>query len=202
METMLDVARAALTQMPPESRFREADARLIARYRDPLLALEGEVVKRFYDSLYGHPATSAVFVDGERPAREKTLIVWWRRTLEGPLDESYFAWMAEVGLVHLHRRVSNAMMVSMAGFVLAFVTEKVGELGLERAEADALVSAFARFTSTVSAVIGYGYDRAVDRAVKTALDDLAGMPEALFNRLHAQEVAAALAQARKNSAGR
>ena len=81
------MARTALVQMPPESRFREADARLIARYRDPLLALEGEVVKRFYDSLYAHPATSAVFVDGERPAREKTLIVWWRRTLEGPLDD-------------------------------------------------------------------------------------------------------------------
>jgi hypothetical protein len=199
MDTMLDVARAALDQMPPESRLRESDTHVIARYRDALLALEGEAVKRFYDTLYGHPTTAAVFVNGERPAREQTLVGWWRRTLTGPLDENYFAWMAEVGLVHVHRRVSNAMMVSMAGFVCAFVTEKVATLNLNRSEADALIEAFARLTSTVSAVIGFGYDRATNRAVKTALDDLAGMPESLFDRLHSQEVAAALARAKANT---
>jgi hypothetical protein len=199
METMLDVAQAALAQMPPQSRLRDSDAQVIARYRETLLTLEPEIVQRFYDTLYSHPATAAIFVEGERPAREGTLIGWWRRTLNGPLDERYFAWMAEVGLVHVNRRVTNAMMVAMAGYVLAFATEKVAQLNLPRGEADALVEAFARLTSTVSAVIGYGYDRATSRAVKTAMNDLTGIPETLFNRLYDQEVIATLAKAKENS---
>ncbi len=196
MESMIEVARSAFAQIPPECRFRESDARLIQEFRDPLLALEPDVVKRFYDTVFAHPATSAVFVAGERGDRELTLAYWWRRTVGGPLDEQYFAWMAMVGLVHVARKVSNPMMLAMAGFVSALVAEKVAQLDIDRARGEALIEAFGRLTSTVGAIISFGYDRAYDRAVVAALDDIAGMPESLFQRLREQEVAAALTQAR------
>lgn len=198
---MYDVARAAFDQMPPGCRFRESDAQLILAHRDALLALEVEVTQVFYDTLYAHPTTRAVFVDGERPAREETLIRWWRRTVNGPLDEEYFAWMAMVGLVHVSRRVSNPMMVSMASCVSSFVAEKAVTLPIDRAEAEALIEAFQRLTSTVMGVITFGYDRAYDRAVVTALEELAGMPESLFARLRDQEVRTALAEAREAHSG-
>lgn len=197
VERMYDIARAAFDQMPPAVRFRETDALAIKRHEAALLALEPEVLKGFYDTLYAHPATSNVFVDGERPDREVTLSNWWRRTVSGPLDDEYFAWMAMVGLVHVARRVTNPMMLSMASFVGTFVAEKAATLPVERAEADALVEAFRRLSTAVGMVITFGYDRAYDRAVLTALDELAGIPEAMFRRLLDQEVSSALSDARR-----
>jgi hypothetical protein len=28
---------------------------------------------------------------------------WWKRTIEGPVDEDYWAWQAYVGLIHVKR---------------------------------------------------------------------------------------------------
>lgn len=201
MESMYDVAQVAFAQMPPECRLTAAHAQLIKEYEAPLLALEAEVVKAFYDTVYGHSATAAVFVDGERPDREVTLANWWRRTVIGPLDEHYFAWMAMVGLVHVSRKVTNPMMHAMADFVSTFVAEKVATMQLERDKAEALVEAFHRLSMTVGSIITFGYDRAYDRAVVTALFDVAGMPEALFHRLRDQEIAAALERARSDRPG-
>lgn len=196
VNAMYEIARAAFAQIPPACRFRESDAQIIQAYQAPLMAMEAEVVKAFYDTVYGHPATSAVFVEGERPAREDTLSNWWRRTVRGPLDEEYFAWMAMVGLVHVARGVGNPMMLSMASFVTSFVADKVAGMPLERDQAETLIEAFQRLSSTVGSVISFGYDRAYDRAVVTALNELAGMPESLFQRLRHQEVMSALAKAR------
>lgn len=196
VDSMYEVARAAFAQIPPACRFRESDARVIGRHQVSLLALEPEIVKAFYDTLYEHPATSAVFVEGERPAREQTLSSWWRRTVLGPLDENYFAWMAMVGLVHVSRGVSNPMMLSMASFVTSFVADSVAAMPVEAAEAEALLEAFQRLSSTLGAVISFGYDRAYDRAVLTTLHELAGIPESLFERLRHQEVLNALQEAR------
>lgn len=196
VERMYEIARLAFDQMPPAVRFRESDALVIKRHQEALLTLEPEILKGFYDTLYSHPATSAVFVEGERPDREATLSNWWRRTVNGPLDEEYFAWMAMVGLVHVARKVSNPMMLSMASFVGSFVAEKARTLPVDRAEADALVDAFRRLSTTVGMVITFGYDRAYDRAVRTALDELAGIPDSLFTRLLEQEVRTALTEAR------
>lgn len=196
VEVMFDVARSAFAQIPPACRFRDSDAQIIRAYTEPLLALEADVTKAFYDTLYAHPATGAIFTDGERPAREVTLSNWWRRTVMGPLDEEYFAWMALVGLVHVSRGVGNPMMLSMASFVTSFVADRVAGMPLERAQAESLIEAFRRLSSTVGAVISFGYDRAYDRAVVTALSELVGMPETLFQRLRHQEVMSALAEAR------
>ena len=38
-----------------------------------------EVAQFFYDTLFAHARTAAVFHDGERPAREKTLKAWYLR---------------------------------------------------------------------------------------------------------------------------
>ena len=196
VERMYEIARMAFEQMPPAVRFRESDAMVIKRHQQALLDLEPEVIKGFYDTLYAHPATSVVFVEGERLDREGTLSNWWRRTVNGPLDEEYFAWMAMVGLVHVARKVTNPMMLSMASFVGSFVAEKAAGLPVERAEADALVEAFKRLSTAVGMVITFGYDRAYDRAVLTALDELAGIPSQMFRRLLDQEVRTAVTEAR------
>lgn len=194
MDAMHALAQRALDEMPPASRLRPEDAEVIGRHRDLLLSWEAQVVGSFYDTVYGHPTTARVFKDGERPAREATLEGWWRRTAMGPLDDDYFAWMALVGLVHVIRRVSNPMMLSMAGFVRQTIIEQLRAAGLEESEHEALSDAFNRLTAQVGAIITYSYDH----AVVDALFNVAGMPPALLERLRDQEVTDTLSSARQD----
>ena len=192
MQKMIELARTAVDQMPPDCRFRPEDADTIYNHKELLLGLEPELVKGFYDTVYEHPATASVFVEGERPDREATLSQWWRRTVNGPLNEQYFAWMAMVGLVHVMRGVQNPMMLAMADWTVGVIAEKVADAAIGSADAEQLVEAYRRLASTVGAIITSGYDQ----AVIDALYNVAGMPEALLRRLRDQEVAAALDAAR------
>ena len=195
MDTMHDISVAALDQLPPACRFTPQDAAVIRDHKEVLLGLEDQVIRAFYDTLYAHKPTAAVFVEGERPARELTLSHWWRRTVVGPLNDQYFDWMAMVGLVHVIRGVSNPMMLAMAEFTVTFVAEQAAHAGMGTAEAERLVQAFRRLALTVGAIITCGYDE----AVVSALYNVAGMPEALLRRLRNQEIAEALSIAREQT---
>ncbi|PID53016.1 MAG: globin domain protein [Micrococcales bacterium] len=191
--TMAELAATARQHMPPQSSFRPQDRQVIERNTEFLLSLTPQLVAAFYDTLFAHEPTSEVFTEGERPAREGTLTDWWHRTVRGPLDDDYFAWMAMVGLVHVVRGVTNPMMLAMSDFVARAVAE-AAYASLDTAEAKLLVEAYRRLFATVSAVIVYGYDRAIE----DALFDVAGMPTALLHRLRNQAVDRALEQARKD----
>ncbi len=193
MESMYEVARMAIDQIPPACRVRPEDGEVISRHQDALLALGPDVVQVFYDTLYEHEATSKVFVEGERPMREQTLVDWWQRTVRGPLDDNYWAWMAMVGLIHVVRRVTNPMMLSMAEFVASFLAENIHRVPASDEERKAIVEAFNRVASMTSAVITWGFDH----AVSSALFEVAGMPEALLARLRDTEIRDALVTARQ-----
>jgi len=182
-----------MEDMAQEARFRPEDHQVLLKHKDRLLALTDELVQAFYDTLFAHPPTRAVFREGERSDREKTLEGWWRRTVEGPLDETYFAWMAKVGLVHVVRGVENPMMLAMASFVAEFVERRSHEAKLP--EADPLSEAFYRLSMAVGAVITHGYDRY--RAL--ALYNVAGMEPALLERLTVEEARALLEELRRES---
>lgn len=192
MDTMAAIAEAAIADMPPAGRFTTADAELIRSQRDALLSVSDRLVADFYDTVFAHPPTAGVFRDGERAARESTLAQWWQRTVIGPLDQDYFAWMALVGLVHVVRRVSNPMMLAMADFTVTFVAEHAAAAGIDSSIAESLGHAFRRLAATVGAIIV----GASEHAVSSALYEVVGMPEALLERLRDAEVNEALDTAR------
>lgn len=192
MESMHEIAQAAIDQTPPQCRVLPEHGEIIARHADALLALEPQVVKAFYDVLFEHHPTAAVFKPGERPMREDTLSNWWQRTVRGPLDNQYWSWMAMVGLIHVIRGVTNPMMLSMAQFVADFMADNAGSLGLDSDEELRLVGAFNRVAAMTGSVITWGYDH----AISAALFEVAGMPEALLARLRDAEIQAALTDAR------
>jgi hypothetical protein len=170
----LDVIQTCL----PETRLTDHDAEVVARNKRFLLDLETGLVATFYDTLYAHGPTAAVFVEGERPAREDTLRVWWRRTVNGPLDDAYFAWMALVGVIHNRRGVQNPMMLSMLHLVTDAVhAAAMAELGPD--EAEELRVALSHLASTVAAVISESYTS----TYIGALQDLAGLNPKLTDRL-------------------
>lgn len=168
-----NLAERVIAEMPLEDRFTEADAAEMARHKDFLLSLEGELVQSFYDSLFAHSATAKVFHEGERPAREETLRTWWRRTVEGPFDADYWSWQAYVGLVHVRRKVTNTMMLGHAGLVARLVAQKAVEAG--RPE---LVGPVTRLMATVGALVVAGYEEVHWAAV----EDMTGQSRALIEK--------------------
>jgi hypothetical protein len=151
------IAQEIWSQLPPQARFRPVeDGKILARHRTFLEGLTEGLVQGFYDTLFAHPPTRAVFREGERPLREKTLRDWYLRTLAGPFNGQYFAWQALVGLVHLRRGVTNAMMTSMWNWLTEEVARKAQE-ALSPGEAWALEGAFRRLAFTVAALISEEY---------------------------------------------
>ncbi|ADW21816.1 hypothetical protein HRbin38_00031 [bacterium HR38] len=191
MTQLLLLAREALEQMPAETRLRPEDTQVILQHKDVLLSWSRELLQTFFDTLFAHPPTRRIFREGERPDRETTFLAWWERTVEGPLDEEYFAWMAKVGLAHVVRGVESPMMLAMASFVASFVDKQAQSLSLPGAEA--LAGAFYRLSTTLGAVITHAYVR-----YRTlALHRVAGMEPPLLERLIVAEAEGILESIRK-----
>ena len=172
-----------IASLVPQALPRGEDLEALARNREWLLGLEGEVVTLFYDTLYAYSTTAEVFVPGERAAREQTLRDWWQRTVGTPVDLGYYRWMCLVGIVHIRRKVTNPMMLSMLQVVSEHVVTRAGaELGAS--EAWALQQAFARLTTAVGAIIAEAYTI----GYVGALEDLAGLDPKLTDRMLQMEL--------------
>lgn len=183
------LAQEFWSQLPPSARFRPLeDARAFSRHKELMRGWVGQVVQGFYDTLFGHPATWAIFREGERPAREKTLRDWYLRTVEGPFNGQYFAWQTLVGLVHVRRGVTNAMMAAMWNWVVDTVSRLARER-LSQEEAQALADAWRRLGFTVMALISEGYLHAHLEALAQA----EGVEVGIFLQRAQQEAARLLA---------
>jgi len=163
------IAQEIWAQLPPQARFRPVeDGKVLARHRALLESFTEDLVRGFYDTLFAHPPTRAVFREGERPLREKTLTDWYLRTVAGPFNGQYFAWQALVGLVHVRRGVTNAMMTSMWNWLTEQVAQRAYE-ALPLEEARALEGSWRRLAFTVTALISEEYLDAYLEALAEAL---------------------------------
>lgn len=167
-----------IASLVPQALPRPEDVDTLARHRAWLLALEDEVVTVFYDTLYAFDTTAQVFVPGERPQREQTLREWWRRTVGVPVDLLYYRWMCLVGIVHIRRKVTNPMMLSMLQVVTDHVVTRAGAV-LGNSEAWALQQAFSRLSTAVGSIIAEAYTM----GYVGALQDLAGLDPKLTDRM-------------------
>ncbi|RTG97140.1 protoglobin domain-containing protein [Thermus scotoductus] len=162
------LAQEFWSQLPPQARFRPLeDAKTFARHKEAMRSWVDAVVQGFYDTLFAHPATRAIFREGERPAREKTLRDWYLRTVEGPFNGQYFAWQTLVGLVHVRRGVTNAMMAAMWNWVVDTVS-RLARQTLPQGEAEALADAWRRLGFTVMTLISESYLHAYLEALAQA----------------------------------
>ena len=156
----VELSKQVLAQLPPEDRLSEEDGRIIQANADRLISLSDDLVQVFYESLYGHPETRAIFREGERPMREETLRDWWERSVRGPFDEGYWAWQAYVGLLHVKRKVKNPMMLGHAALVTRMTSSR-----LTAPEDQPLREAISRLMATVSGMIAYGYEKVYVEAI-------------------------------------
>lgn len=182
-----------IDQIPACVRFNDEDAQALIRNKDVLLTLEDGLIDGFYDSVYSYDITRAVFTDDERAAREQTLRDWFRRTLNGPFDESYWKWQTFVGLVHIKRKVNNAMVSGMWGWILTYLSENALDK-MEIDEAKVVIKALHSLQAAVMALISESYLR----NMFVAVDKASGINEPLLMRLVNIEIDDMLADAREN----
>jgi hypothetical protein len=74
MSKILEIAREALQQMPPQTRLRPEDEAVIARHKELLLSWTPELVQGFYDTLFAHTPTRSVFHEGSARRGRRP---WW-----------------------------------------------------------------------------------------------------------------------------
>jgi hypothetical protein len=183
MSALREITTAILAQMPPANRFSPEDAQVILSHKALLASLEEKLVQGFYDTLFDHAPTRAIFVDGERPAREETLRRWWQRTIAGPFDDHYWEWQTLVGLIHVKRGVENPMMISMWGWTLTTLQNEL-EAALPPADLACLLKSFLRLAATAQALTAESYLKHYIKALAGAT----GFELGLLDRLVHNEV--------------
>ncbi|ADN51092.1 protoglobin domain-containing protein [Vulcanisaeta distributa] len=144
------IVNTTMNQIPPQARFNDSDISIIMKYRPLLESITGDIVKGFYDTLFSHGPTAAVFQADERPLREKTLRDWWIRTLRGPFNEDYWLWQTYVGIIHYRRSVTPPMFMGMWAWIIDNVIKKVQA-------SPELISALVKFGVTQSSLMVGGY---------------------------------------------
>lgn len=149
-------SRDLLEQIPHNSRFSELEAGCIRRHHHLLLSWTDALVENFYQTVSAHPATAAKIPPDQLAVRQRMLGEWWKRTIEGPLDNSYWDWMMWVGLVHIRMQISLPMLQGMWRNLQRFIYIQ-SHRSLPPEQAEELYLAFASLILTSAALVGEAY---------------------------------------------
>ncbi len=189
---LFELTRNIIENIPPEQRFSEADATCIASVSDFLRHLENDLVQGFYNTIFNHPPMHAVISDGARVDREKTLRLWWQRTLDGPFDDQYWAWQSLVGMVHIKVGVKNQMMLSMWSWTMTWLRHTLKNSDMHHDQACQIIESFERLAMTAQSLTMESYlDNYLQTVIRTT-----GFKPALLDRMAATEIGRMITEAR------
>lgn len=142
-----------------------------------------EIMQEFYDTLYNHPRTAAVFYKNERVEREQTLIDWYHSLFESNDDSEFWINQTHIGLAHIRRHVHNQFMIGIAArMVIAFQKKAVKAFGVDHGLE--VARAFQRVTNAVVGLTAEGYEELSN----AAFSESTGAGSALIDRLIQQSI--------------
>ncbi|MBN2701350.1 MAG: hypothetical protein JXR29_07870 [Methylothermaceae bacterium] len=174
--------------------FSDCDPALLHTHYDKTSRWVDEIIKVFYDRLYGYEPTARVFEEGERPAREQTLHDWYLEVAAGKVSSEWWRRQWFVGLVHIKRKVSNAFMIgTMSRVQQVFLANCLKEMAVD--EAEAVYGAFKRITDVVMGLIAEGYFE----NYFIAMERTVGFKRSLVQRMLDVEVGKMLQESRSSA---
>ncbi len=175
------------------TKFSDQDVQLLQQHAPQLQSWGEELIKEFYDTLYGYESTGKVFREGEREAREKTLRDWYLHiTSVGQVDDAFWQQQWVVGLVHIIRGVTNPFMFGMTSRVQQFILRKCVE-EFEPKQAIEIYSAFKRLTDVIAGLIAESYFS----SYVEAMEKVGGFKLSLIKRMIDLEINSKLKNSRK-----
>ncbi len=136
--------------------YTEADAQVLRAVSSQTQPWATAVATAFYDTVYGYAPTAAVFKEGERPAREETLIQWYTLLVSGLIDDDFWQWQWYVGLIHIPRGIRNAYMMGMMSRMQQLFSQHCLDT-FDGGQALVVYNAFKRVTDVVSGLIAESY---------------------------------------------
>ncbi len=161
----------------------DQDLVVLQRHQALTESWSDEIVKVFYDALYGYEPTAKVFSGQDRAAREKTLRDWYLEAVSGKLKENFWQHQWFVGIVHIKRKVPNRFMIAMMSKVQEQFLQKSLQ-ALPETEAIALFSAFKRLSDAVVGLIAESYLE----NYFSALENTVGFKRTLVQRMMEVEI--------------
>ena len=147
--------------------YTEADAQTLRTVSSETQLWGKEIAAVFYDTVYGYAPTTAVFKEGERPAREKTLIQWYTLLASGYIDDDFWQWQWYVGLIHIPRGIRNAYMMGMMSRIQQLFSQRCLDT-FDSEQAHIVYNAFKRVTDVVAGLIAESYFESYIEAVERA----------------------------------
>lgn len=142
-----------------------------------------DFVKIFYDTLYAHHRTAAVFHSNERDEREKSLEQWYLSLFDVDSEDDFLHSQARIGLVHIRRHVHNQFMIGIAlKLCAAFQNKAIETFGPRRGHQ--VAQAFDRVINAVIGLTAEGYDVMSN----IAFSESTGAGPALIDRLIQESV--------------
>ena len=180
-----------LTDLITLTGYTAEDAQTLRDYSEQIESWTEDLIQVFYNTLYRHSLTAAVFKEGERPAREDTLWGWYHHVSQGEINDTFWRWQWYVGLVHIPRGITNPFMLGMMSRVQQLFRAKYRET-FSSDEADKVFGAFKRVTDVIAGLIAEGYFQSYLEAVQRT----SGQSQALIERMVGFAVEEMLAEAR------
>jgi hypothetical protein len=156
----------------------QADFDTLKSVKVEALTWTDELIDVFYETLFAHERTAAVFKEGERPMREETLKVWYQSLFDANDDDAFWNRQARIGFAHIRRHVNNEFMIGIAAKTHAFVNGKALET-LDPEQAKAVADAFAKILLSVVGLTAENYDV----MSQIAFRESTGADESLIDRL-------------------
>ncbi len=181
-----EITQKILSELPKQTKLSNEDIEVLKKNKDFIFSLTDTIVKDFYDILFANEATKVIFKPGEREIREKSLAMWFTKTIDGNFDLDYWSWQTFVGILHVKRHVTNNMMIVMMGRITDILTSEA-ILNLPAEEVFAIKTAWTKLSTTVLALIAEAYhifymkavsnvtgmnQKLLDNAVKVEIDNL------------------------------
>ncbi|MCB0264265.1 MAG: hypothetical protein KDH95_10475 [Calditrichaeota bacterium] len=155
---------------------------------------EPAIVKIFYDTLYSHSATNAIFKSDERPDREATFSNWYRQLIHAKYDPMFWKHQWFVGLIHIKREVRNHMMLGMISRVQTFfLAQCMNEF--QGVQALKVYGAFKRITDVIAGLIAEGY---FEKYLE-AMEKMSGIKTKVVERMVKLEIDTMIKEFRANS---
>ena len=146
-----------------------------------------EIVKEFYDTLYGMDEVRDIFFEGERPKLENTLRHWINSIVGGSKTQLFWNHQWYIALMHVKRGVKNLYMLGIMNRVQQLFLAKCVANYDDKAKAFEVFNAFLRISGAISALIAECYDDVQSTSTINGLNRV-GMNPALIDRIKSLQI--------------
>jgi len=167
--------------------YREEDWMILRDEAGQIARWSPDLVKVFYDTLYGYDKTRAVFREGERPKVEKTLAEWFLTLAAGTKEMDFWEHQWVIALLHIKREVRNIYVLGMMNRMQQILLEKCLQTYDDHRKAVNVYQALLRITGVIAALIAECYTELQEDITEEGLS-MAGLNPGLIRRIRENQI--------------